>query len=56
MIAVPSIFIVAPRGIENEATDFFTPNLLITAFIVKGIDALLLAVLKVKIRIDFIFV
>ena len=49
MIAVPSIFIVAPRGIENDAKDLFTPYLLVTMFRVKGIDALLLDVLKVKI-------
>tara|TARA_B100001996_G_C18244009_1_gene432642 strand:+ start:321 stop:491 length:171 start_codon:yes stop_codon:yes gene_type:complete len=49
MIAVPSILIVAPKGIENDAKDLFTPYLLIMVFSVNGIDALLLEVLNVKI-------
>ena len=55
MIAVPSIFIVAPRGIEKEAYDLSTPYFDVTSFKVYGIDALLLDVLKVNIIIDLIF-
>ena len=53
MIAVPSIFIVAPKGTEKDAKDLFTPYLLVTISKVKGIDALLLEVLKGKIIRDF---
>tara|TARA_X000001036_G_scaffold137697_1_gene130492 strand:+ start:385 stop:555 length:171 start_codon:yes stop_codon:yes gene_type:complete len=48
MIAVPSILIVAPRGIENDAKDLFTPYLLTIVFRVNGMDALLLEVLNVN--------
>ena len=55
IIAVPSILIVAPKGIEKDAIDLFTPNFFVTVLRVKGIDALLLAVLKVKTSKDFNF-
>ena len=43
IIAVPSIFIVAPSGIVNEEIDLLTPNLSIFSKL-RGIDALLDAV------------
>ena len=44
---------VAPKGIEKDAIDLFTPNFFVTVLRVNGIDALLLAVLKVKTSKDF---
>ena len=48
IIAVPSILIVAPSGMEKDANDFLTPYLFSTIFIVYGIEALLLEVLNVN--------
>ena len=41
MIAVPSMFIVVPKGTQKELTDFPTPSFSSTVFKVIGIVALL---------------
>ena len=41
IIAVPSMFIVAPTGITNEETSFLTPNSSVTVLRVTGIVAAL---------------
>ena len=46
MIAVPSMLIVAPSGITNEAMELLTPKRFSTVLSTTGIEALLLAVLK----------
>ena len=56
MIAVPSIFIVVPKGIQKELTDLSTPNFSSTVFKVTGMVALLEEVLKAKIIASLIFV
>ena len=54
MIAVPSIFIVAPKGTVNEATDFFTPKFSSTVLRLIGMVAALLEVENAN-NIDFSF-
>ena len=56
MIAVPSMLIVVPRGIQKELTDLFTPNFSSTVFKVTGIVALLDDVLKANKIASLIFV
>ena len=52
-MAVPSIFIVAPKGTVNDATFLFTPILSITVFKVTGIVAFDEEVEKANIINDF---
>ena len=46
MIAVPSMLIVAPTGITNEETSFFTPSSSVTVLRVTGMVAALDDVVK----------
>ena len=55
IIAVPSIFIVAPKGTVKEPTDELTPSLFLTVSSVIGIVALLDEVLKAKTAKDLTF-
>ena len=48
MIAVPSMLIVAPSGIVNEAMELWTPSLSFVVSRVTGSVALLDAVLNAK--------
>ena len=55
MIAVPSIFIVAPTGTTNAETSFLTPSSSVTVFKVTGIVAALEDVENAKSATSFIF-
>ena len=55
MIAVPSIFMVVPKGIQKELTDLLTPSFSSTVFKVIGMVVLLEDVLKAKIIASLIF-
>ena len=55
IIAVPSIFTVAPKGTVNEAMELCAPTRFFAAFRVMGIVALLEAVLKANIIAGRIF-
>ncbi len=49
IMAVPSILMVVPRGMVNEATEFLTPSFFSTIPMVTGMVAALLAVLNANI-------
>ena len=55
MIAVPSMFMVVPKGIQKELTDLSTPSFSSTVFKVIGMVALLEDVLKAKMIASLIF-
>ena len=55
MIAVPSMLIVAPSGIVNDATELLAPNFLVAVSSVIGMVALELDVLKANKHVCFIF-
>ena len=55
MIAVPSMFMVVPKGIQKELTDLSTPSFSSTVFKVTGMVALLEDVLKAKMIASLIF-
>ena len=56
MIAVPSMFMVVPKGTQKELTDFPTPSFSSTVLSVIGIVALLDEVLKANNIVSRIFV
>ena len=55
IIAVPSIFIVAPKGTVKEPIVGLTPSLFLTVSRVTGMVALLEEVLKAKTANDLTF-
>ena len=55
MIAVPSIFMVVPKGMQKELTDLFTPSFSSTVFKVMGMVALLEDVLNANSKTSLSF-